>query len=59
MKTWKCGGYERLSKEDKLKRDQSSSIESQRLIIQSFCAFNKLELVEDYYDDGYYDDYYF
>jgi len=53
MKTWKCGGYERLSKEDKLKRDQSSSIESQRLIIQSFCAFNKLELVEDYYDDGY------
>lgn len=53
MKTWKCGSYERLSKEDKIKRDESTSIESQRMIIKSFCAFNKLELVGDYFDDGY------
>ena len=53
MKTWKCGSYERLSKEDKIKRDESTSIESQRMIIKSFCAYNKLELVEDYFDDGY------
>ena len=53
MKTWKCGSYERLSKEDKIKKDESTSIESHRMIIKSFCAFNKLELVEDYFDDGY------
>lgn len=53
MKAWKCGGYERLSQADFLKKDESSSIESQRLIIKSFCSFNKMELVEEYVDDGY------
>ena len=47
--------YLRLSKEDlkKLKIDESMSIESQRMIIESFCKFNDLELVKEYVDDGY------
>ena len=35
------------------KKDASSSIESQRMIIESFCKFGKLDLVEEYVDDGY------
>ena len=53
MKVYKCASYERLSKEDLRKKDESSSIESQRMIIQSFCKFNELEIIDDYVDDGY------
>lgn len=53
MRKYKCGDYLRLSKEDDLKKDESSSIESQRMIIESFCKFGKLDLVEEYVDDGY------
>ena len=44
MKKYKCGDYLRLSKEDLLKKDDSSSIESQRMIIESFCKYHNLEL---------------
>jgi len=49
---WLAGGYERLSKEDD-KNDQSSSIKSQRMIIDSFANFNKINLKKHYSDDGY------
>ena len=42
-----------LKKEDLLKKDESTSIESQRMIIESFCKYHNLELVEEYVDDGY------
>lgn len=54
MRKYKYGDYLRLSKEDDLKKDESSSIESQRMIIESFCKFGKLDLVEECVDDGYY-----
>lgn len=53
MRKYKCGDYLRLSKEDLLKKDESTSIESQRMIIESFCKYHTLELVEEYVDDGY------
>lgn len=55
MKNNKAAIYERLSKEDfnKLKSDESMSIEGQRMINTSFCKFNKIEIVKDYVDDGY------
>lgn len=53
MKSNLCGKYLRLSKEDLLRKDESSSIESQRMIIESFCNFNGLKLVKEYVDDGY------
>ncbi len=55
MKEYRCGSYERLSKEDlkKFRTDESMSIEGQRLIINSYCQYNKLKIVEDYVDDGY------
>ena len=43
MRKYKYGDYLRLSKEDDLKKDESSSIESQRMIIESFCKFGKLD----------------
>lgn len=49
---WLAAGYERLSKEDD-KNDQSSSIKSQRMIIDSFANFNKINLKKHYFDDGY------
>lgn len=49
----KCGKYLRLSKEDMLKGDESSSISSQRMIIESFAKFNNFNIVETYIDDGY------
>ena len=36
----KCAGYFRLSKEDERHNDESSSISSQRMIVQSFAKFN-------------------
>ena len=53
MGKYKCAGYYRLSKEDKLKKDESSSIESQRMIVESHCKYHKLDLIKEYVDDGY------
>ena len=53
MIKYKCGDYLRLSKEDLLKKDESTSIESQRMIIESFCKYHNLELIDEYVDDGY------
>jgi DNA invertase Pin-like site-specific DNA recombinase len=46
------GAYERLSKEDD-RRDESSSIESQKMIIESFAKFNNLDIIKHYCDDGF------
>ena len=55
MRKDKGGTYERLSKEDlkKLKNDESMSIEGQRMINNSFCKFNDIDIVKDYVDDGF------
>ena len=46
-KKYRCCKYLRLSKEDtrKLGTDESMSIESQRMIIESFCKYHNLDLV--------------
>lgn len=49
----KCASYLRLSKEDNIKLDESSSISSQRMIIQSFAKFNNFNIAEEYIDDGF------
>ena len=49
----KCAGYYRLSKEDERSNDESSSISSQRMIVESFAKFNNFILVREYVDDGY------
>lgn len=46
------GAYERLSKEDD-RGDESSSIESQKIIIESFAKFNDLKIIRHYSDDGF------
>ena len=38
-----CGGYDRLSDADS-KTDESSSIQSQKIIIDSFAKFNNLKI---------------
>lgn len=55
MRQTKGGTYERLSKEDltRLKTDESMSITGQRMINNSFCKFNNIDIVKDYVDDGY------
>lgn len=52
---YKCGGYYRLSKEDleKYGSDESSSIQSQRMVVTGFANYNKFNLVKEYVDDGY------
>ena len=50
---YKCADYLRLSKDDLGKSDESSSISSQRMIINSFAKHNGLNLVKEYIDDGY------
>ena len=53
-KIYKCGNYLRLSKEDiRHGKDESSSIESQRLINSSFAKYNGLNIVREYVDDGF------
>ena len=47
-----CAGYDRLSEADN-KNDESSSIQSQKMIIDSFAKFNNLKIVKHYVDDGY------
>ena len=46
------GAYERLSREDD-RKEESSSIESQKMIIESFAKFNKLQVIKHYSDDGF------
>ena len=47
-----CGAYDRLSDSDS-KIDESSSIQSQKIIINSFAKFNNLIIYKHYVDDGY------
>lgn len=47
-----CGAYNRLSDADN-KTDESSSIQSQKIIIDSFAKFNNLKIYKHYVDDGY------
>lgn len=47
-----CAGYNRLSDADN-KNDESSSIQSQKMIIESFANFNNLKIVKHYIDDGF------
>ena len=47
-----CGAYDRLSDSDN-KTDESSSIQSQKIIIDSFAKFNNLKIYKHYVDDGY------
>ncbi|RHM62880.1 MULTISPECIES: recombinase family protein [Coprobacillaceae] len=49
---YRVGGYERLSKEDE-RLDESSSIESQRMIIDSYIHQHHMKLVKHYSDDGF------
>lgn len=53
MRKYKCGRYLRLSKEDDLKKDESSSIASQRMIIDSFAKYQGLDVIREYVDDGF------
>lgn len=53
MRKYKCGSYLRLSKEDDLKKDESSSIVSQRMIIDSFAKYQGLDIIREYVDDGF------
>lgn len=46
------GAYERLSREDD-RKEESSSIESQKMIIESFAKFNMLHIIKHYSDDGF------
>ena len=50
---YKCAAYLRLSDADDKQIDESSSIKSQRLIIDSFANFNKLKIEKTYSDDGF------
>lgn len=52
-KIYNCGMYLRLSREDLKKNDESSSIQSQRLIINGFARHNNLKIIDEYVDDGY------
>ena len=47
-----CGAYDRLSDADR-NTDESSSIQSQKIIIDSFAKFNNLKIYKHYIDDGY------
>lgn len=51
-KQYLVGAYERLSREDS-KLEESSSIKSQRMIIESFAKFNHLPIIKHYSDDGF------
>lgn len=50
---YKCASYMRLSREDDRGSEESSSIESQRMIIESFAKFNGFEKPKEYIDDGF------
>ena len=48
----KCASYSRLSREDD-RIDESSSIITQKQIINSFAKFNNFNIIEEYVDDGF------
>ena len=52
-KKYKCASYLRLSLADDNKLDESSSISSQRMIINAFAKYSNLDIVEEYVDDGF------
>ena len=52
-KVYNCAMYLRLSKEDLKKNDESSSIQSQRMIINGFANHNNLNIIDEYVDDGF------
>lgn len=52
ISNYKVAAYERLSREDD-RIDESSSIESQKMIIESFAKFNNLKIIKHYSDDGF------
>ncbi len=49
---YNVGAYVRLSREDD-QNDESKSIKSQKMIIESFANFNNLKISKFYSDDGY------
>ena len=49
---YRVAAYERLSKEDD-RVDESSSIESQKMIIESFANYEGLKILKHYSDDGW------
>lgn len=49
---YQVAAYERLSKEDD-GCDESSSIASQKMIIESFAKFNNFTIIKHYFDDGF------
>ena len=51
-RTYIVGAYERLFREDD-RKEESSSIESQKMIIESFAKFNNFAIYKHYSDDGY------
>jgi DNA invertase Pin-like site-specific DNA recombinase len=51
---WNAATYERLSKEDKKKRDESNSIKNQRALLMDFASRHPdINVVHDLADDGY------
>lgn len=52
-KIYNCASYLRLSKEDIKNGDESTSIEGQRLINNSFAKHNNFNIVKEYVDDGF------
>lgn len=52
VSNYRVSGYERLSREDD-RKDESSSIESQKMIIESFAKFNNFKIIQHYSDDGF------
>lgn len=50
-KMWKAGLYIRLSKEDEFKKDESVSIESQRIALKQFVTRNNDISIKNYYVD--------
>ncbi len=52
-KTYRAGGYLRLSIEDENKDNESVSIKNQRAIIDEYASNNNIEIYDYYVDDGY------
>ena len=48
---WRVGIYTRISRDSKY--SESDSTENQLLLIRRYCINNKLDIVENYIDDGY------
>ena len=48
---WRVSIYTRISRDSKY--SESDSTENQLLLIRRYCINNKLDIVENYIDDGY------